>query len=279
MINFCNVFIRFTPLAALLVLLSVVGCAPKLPPGTIQETPEAAWRSFRDNYCAPTEAPGVLISASLRYTRVVPTRRTNLTRVSMWGNFDGAMRLDIAAGIGKLLAHIRENSDGLLVYYPSENIAYAHINPVLGATRLGMPFPFSLNTLARVTMGDFSELAPKKFGNARQDGDHYIYEVNHGSIRSITLDKAGHPIIIEGTAPDAYEEKRIWQLSVERYGDEPLPLPGRVVLTMDDGEQGVLRVKSRELKTKAWPNESTDLELPEGALIKRLDNGYTSIKQ
>ena len=58
----------------------------------------------------------MLIKGSLYYSRVTPTRRTNRTLFSMWGDFDGPMRLDVSAGIGKLLAHIREDRAGLLVY-------------------------------------------------------------------------------------------------------------------------------------------------------------------
>lgn len=219
----------------------------------------------------------MLIKASLYYSRVKPTKRTNRTLVSMWGNFTGPMRLDISAGVGKLLAHIREDGDGLLVFYPSDKVAYAHVNPVLGATRLGMPFPFSLTELARVAVGDFSGLVPKRYVNVTRTKAGFAYEVKDGQVKTITLDETGRPALLKGATSKGHAA-RVWQLALDKFQEagQGTPLADRITLSMDNGEKGVLRIKSRELKISSWPSKATGLELPEDVMIRRLDNGYTN---
>lgn len=274
---------RLTYLAAsvaAVLLFSTFGCAPKQPAGPVPNGPRAAWELFRQNYCVPPDAPAVSIKASLHYTRVKPRKLTNYTRVSMWGDFGGPMRLDIQAGIGKLIAHIREDSDGLLVFYPTDNVAYAHVNPVLGATRLGMPFPFSLDKLAHVSMSDFSVLVSDNYSEAIADGENFVYTLESGVASSITLDKLGRPIIIEGITTRSYGSGRAWQLDVDKYDEDVVPpRPDRVTLTMDNGEKGALRIKTRELKVSQWPEKATELTLPDDVLFRRLDNGFKSIQQ
>lgn len=299
-------FTRFVSasLAAVLLLgaaLAATGCAPRSVRLPEQADPEAAWQVFRHSSCVPPAQPAALIKGSLYYSRVTPTRRTNRTLFSMWGDFDGPMRLDVSAGIGKLLAHIREDRAGLLVYYPEQKTAYAHTDPVLGATRLGMPFPFSLNQLARVCAGDFQGLAPERFETGGRENGGFAFAVNHrlaahngigpgGTVvTSISLDKAGRPVLMRGTVAqgaagtgagaDAGAETgaetgpRTWRLEINTYeedGSRP-PMPGRLTLSLDDGEKGVLRITAREFKVASWPVRATGLELPEDTRLHRLD--------
>ncbi len=275
MINRTALFLAAT--VAVLMLMAVGGCTPKKAPGLALDSPAAAWRVFQDSYCQSATEPGMLVKASLYYTRVKPMKRTNRTLVSMWGNFKGPMRLDISAGIGKLLAHIREDKNGLLVFYPAEKTAYAHIDPVLGATRLGMPFPFSLTELAKVAVGDFSGLAPKRYTKVTATKVGFVYEVSGAPVTTLTLDMYGRPIELRGTV-SGNQAARQWQVGLDKYQEEVkgVPLADRVTLTMDNGEKGVLRIKSRELKITTWPAKATGLALPDDVIQRRLDNGYTN---
>jgi len=272
---------RLTPVlvasVAALMLVALSGCATKRPSDAVQSTPEAAWQVFRQYYCTPPKAPGLLVKASLSYSRSKPIKRTNRTVISMWGDFSGPMRLDISAGIGKLLAHIREDEKGLLVFYPSDKKAYAHANSVLGATRLGMPFPFSLNELANVIVGDFSGLVPNKYAETSRKNSGFAYQFNDGLVSRVVLDETGRPILLEGRTTKAYETAQAWRLEINTYEEavgKAAPLPGRLTLTLDNGEKGVLRIKARELKLVAWPAKSTGLKLPKDVKMIRLDNGF-----
>lgn len=273
-------------LAALVavLILAVGGCTPKTPPGTVMNSPEAAWKSFRRHYCERPDGPAMKVKASLYYSQVKPRKRTNRTLMTMWGDFKGTMRMDVSASIGKLLAHIRENGDGLLVFYPADNQAYAHVNPVLGATRLGMPFPFSLSQLGHVLMGDFSGLVPKRYAEGSRTtrgADGFVYTIKSGLVTSVTLDVVGRPVLIEGRTAQGFGDATTWRLEVNRYedpvGNEP-PIGDKLTLALDNGEKGVLHIKSRELMLAAWPKDSLALTLPDDVEPIRLDNGYIERK-
>lgn len=262
---------------AVILLCTLPACTPKTPSGQVQSSPEAAWKVFRQHYCVAKKEPAVKVKASLHYSRVKPKKRTNRTLVTLWGDFSGPMRLDVSASVGKLLAHIREDKDGLLVFYPSDKKAYAHVNPVLGATRLGMPFPFSLSELAHVMVGDFSGLTPKKYATATREKDNYVYTFDTGLVSRLELDETGRPILLEGRTTTAYETARTWRLGADRYEDvsgRNTPLAGRVTLALDNGEKGVLYIKSRQLLPAVWPDRSMALNLPDTVETVRLDNGF-----
>lgn len=260
-----------------LIFVVMPGCTAKKPAGVIQATPEAAWQVFRQHYCKPQKAPGLLVKASLYYSRLKPIKRTNRTLISMWGGFSGVMRLDVSAGMGKLLAHIREDDNGLLAFYPSDKKAYTHVNSVLGATRLGMPFPFSLRELANVIVGDFSGLVPAKYGKSDRVKANFVYLVDDSLVSRVMLDETGRPILLEGRTTKAYETAHEWRLEINTYEDivgKKAPLLTKLTLALDNGEKGVLHIKSRELKSVPWPARSIGLELPESVEIIRLDNGF-----
>ncbi|WP_319582503.1 hypothetical protein [uncultured Pseudodesulfovibrio sp.] len=267
--------------AAVLMLAVLSGCATRIPPGLMLDTPKAAWSAFRQHYCVRPEGKGVRVGASLYYSRTKPTKRTNRTLISLWGDFNGPMRLDVSASIGTLLAHIREDKSGLLVFYPEDQKAYAHKNSVLGATRLGMPFPFSLSELAHALTGDFSKLAPRRYATAQVEGENFAYTLSDGLVNRIVLDRLGRPVQLEGVTSHTSENARHWVFTIDRYEDAPegqIPLPDKLTLSLDDGERGVLHIKTRELMLAAWPARSLALELPEDVVPIRLDNGYTEEK-
>jgi len=264
---------------AALLLFVLGGCAAKVPPGTLLDTTDAAWRSYQRYYCVAPKEPAMKVKASLYYSRLKPRKRTNRTLVSLWGNFDGPTRLDVSASIGKLLTHIREDKDGLLVFYPGDNVAYAHTDPVLGATQLGMPFPFSLAELAEILMGNFSGISPKRYASAERIEGRYIFEVDSALVSRITLDLVGRPTLIEGVTTDATGLEQTWRLEINKFEeteDTTAPLPRKLTLALENGETGVLHIKSRELIMTAWPTKSTDLALPTETETIRLDRGrYT----
>jgi hypothetical protein len=265
--------------AAVLMLAVLSGCATRIPPGLELDTPRAAWTAFRQHYRVRPEGEGVRVGASLYYSRTKPAKRTNRTLISLWGDLDGPMRLDVSASIGTLLAHIREDESGLLVFYPEDERAYAHKNPVLGATRLGMPFPFSLAELAHALVGDFSKLVPRRYAEASAEGGNYVYTFDKGLTRRVVLDRRGRPVRLEGLT--ARRNARQWAFTIDRYGDAPAgqaALPDKLTLSLDNGERGVLHIKSRELMLAPWPARSLALELPEDIVPIRLNNGYTDEK-
>mgnify|MGYP000259453761 CR=1 FL=1 len=263
-------------LAAGLLALAA-GCAPKkaFKPGL--DTPREAWTEFRENYCAPLPSSGISITASLFYTRVKP-KRSNRTVINLWGDFDHPLRLDIAAGIGRKLAHIREDDGGLTVFYPDQRAAYTDPNPVLGATRLGMPFPFSLRDLAHMLGGSFASLAPDDFDSGERTESGYVFRFNKGPVSLLALDGWARPMRLEGKTRIYNGDLRGWSIDFDRYYPDDgkgVPQPGMLRLGIDNGEQGVLRVKNRDFRNGDWPDQALGLSLPDGTDIFRLG---TSVK-
>jgi hypothetical protein len=250
------------------------GCAPKKAFGPGMDTADAAYTAFRDGYCHAPAGASVLISGSLYYTRVKPTKRSNRTLIRLWGDFSRPLRLDVAAGMGRMLAHIREDRGGLTAFYPDQKAAYTHMDPVIGATRLGMPFPFSLRDLALVLGGSFSELLPYPPVEAVRTATGFEYSFSQGPVTRLKLDGWARPVRMEGATPIKNHATRGWSIDFSRYPDDrtvKAPLPRMLSLALESGEKGVLRVKNRELKQGAWPEQKLDLPLPEGTELFRLD--------
>ena len=254
----------------LLVSLGVVlaGCATRqISPS---EDGQAAWKRFQAGYRAAPAGNGLLLGASMLYSRVDPIKRTNLIQLSIWGDFQRPLRLDAKAGIGTSLAHVREDDAGLLVFYPQDNVAYVHSDPVLGATRLGLPFPFSLEQLARVAANDFSGLTSADYRSVRREGDHYIYELKDGPVHTVALALDGRPDSLYGTASTGDHQE--WVMEITGYDTDPaVPTPRRITLRLADGEKGVLRIKALELKVEPWPDSAMKLDLPENVAVRQLD--------
>ncbi|WP_147819325.1 hypothetical protein [Salidesulfovibrio onnuriiensis] len=264
--------------ASLLVLVS--GCTPRKAFRPGMDTPPSAWSVFRESYCAPLPAQSVSVTASLFYTRVLDTgiKRSNRTTLNLWGDFARPLRLDVAAGIGHALAHIREDSGGLTAFYPDQKAAYTHVNPVLGATRMGMPFPFSLQDLARVLAGSFSSLVPERYDSGERTAQGYEFRFDRGPVSLLVLDGWARPVRLEGATRIYNGDMRGWSIEFDRYPDEAkgVPQPGVLNLSIDNGETGVLRVKSRSFRNGDWPGQALDLSLPEGTDLFRLDTNVRS---
>lgn len=266
-------FAILAALAAIFLLFACAGCTPKRVFNPGLSTPSSAWKEFLSSYGGEIRDAGILVNASLYYTRVSPTRRSNRTVLRMWGDLDLPLRLDVSAGIGRILAHIREDRGGLTAYYPESRAAYTHENPVLGATRLGMPFPFALKDLAHVLAGSFASLVPKNYENGTRTGKGYVFTFAQGPVAVLELDGWARPVRMEGTSRIYNGELRGWSVEFDRYPEEGAGVPQAqmLILAMDNGEKGVLRVKKRELRSSRWPEKSMEMLLPEGTALHRMD--------
>lgn len=266
-------------LAAAALVLGLAGCMPHpvLTPGT--PASDFAWSEFRRLFVpAKAPAPAILVRGSFTYTAPEPHKKTNRTVMLFFGDLGGVLRLDVQAGIGTPLAFIREADEGLLAFYPERKAAYRHWDPVVGAQRLGLPFPFSLRDLAALLAGDFGHLVPVAYDGVRTlDGTGFEYTFTKGRVTRLVLDEWGRPQSLTGPLHRPPREDgtprgpETWQITFDHYQDLPSPLCNSLTLDLPHGEQGVLRIKSRELKLQAWPAASLELKLPEGVAIRRLD--------
>ncbi len=261
------------PAAALLVLMVVAlagGCAPKSAPAPEYQNFGLVWDAFRDNYLQPPDgAKGLLVKSSLYYSS--PKRKKgNRTLVDFWGDMESPLRLDVRAGIGTHLVHIREDGQGLLAFYPDRNEAYSHADPVRGAELLGLPFPFSMRDLAYVLTGSFRDLIPRDFDSVRQLPDgNYEFSFGEARVSTLVLDSAARPLIMEE------KDGRAWRIEFFDYSEfngTGRMLADKMVVLLPKGEKGVLRIKTREFKVGLWPVKALEMPLPDDARTLPLDH-------
>lgn len=245
-----------------ILMISFSGCAIKQPsPLSLEET----YNKFKSDY-GSCDYSGVMLKASIySFSR----GRGHRTTVQVWGENESPLRLDVRAGIGAFLAHIRQDKFGLTAYYPKDETVYLHHDTVIGAQMLGLPLPFDLIKLARMMSGCFHGMLPESFDSAEQQtlSGYFIFSFNTGPIASITTTSDGRPVSIAG------RDYTGWELSFSSFetADNGRELPDMLNLVTADGDKAILRIKSREFKKIPWPEKALELRIPEDTSTVRLD--------
>lgn len=285
-------------LALFAALSGLAACAPKvqLP---MYDDAGSDFAAFRARFAPPlSTGGGVSVRTSLLYTT---PKNSNRTEVQIFGDYARPLRLDVRAGLGSMLALMREDGAGLLAYYPDKKKAYAHQDPVIGAQLLGLPFPFSLQDLSHILSGQFRTLIPvnQPPDSIIMAGDgSWAFTYKEGPVRLLMLDSHGRPERMEGILSpyfktQAEREKhlpappgRAWAITFSDYPEEDGDPEGparTLTLALPGGESAVLRVKSLEARAGAWPVKALTLNLPGGTGFMALDRqtapppGVTSI--
>lgn len=265
-------------LASLLAaLLSLGACAPRIELPRYEEAAEDM-AAFRERFVAPApEAQGVAVRASLLYS--TPTK-ANRTDVQLFGDYDRPLRLDVRAGLGTMLALMREDQSGLLAFYPDKSRAYAHSDPVIGAQLLGLPFPFSLRDLSLVLSGRFGTLIPDEPARVRAiPGGGFAFSYDKGPVRLLVIDQYGRPERMEGLLSQHFKSQverdgatvsgaRVWGLAFSGYPEDegdPVGPAKTLTLTLPKGDSAVLRVRSLTPRVEPWTAKALTLTLPANA--------------
>lgn len=255
--------------ACLLLLAAVLafsGCAARTLPAN---NTGGLYGKFMTDYSS-CNATGMKSTASLYYTSQGKGHRTTMT---LWGDLATPLRLDVRAGIGAYLAHIREDAAGLTAFYPDQKTAYVHSSPSRGVEMLGLPFPFSLKDLAGLVSGCYQSLIPERYTSVTRTGEdgnlHFQFE--DGPVSSIILTGEGIPVVMTGRGETP------WNMELADYENDGSGkmLPGKITVFTGNGDKAVLRVKSRNFSADRWADGSMKMDLPEGTQTVRLDrNGY-----
>jgi len=267
-------------LAALLILAA---CAPRLDIPRY-DLPREDMEAFRARFVTPEpEGHGLAVRASLLYS--TPSR-SNRTDVQLFGEYARPLRLDVRAGLGTMLALMREDNAGLLAYYPDKSRAYAHSDPVIGAQLLGLPFPFALRDLALVLSGHFGTLIPDTPDNIRAiPGGGFAFTYKQGPVRLLVLDQYGRPERMEGLLSQHFRAQverdgqpvsgpREWSIVFSGYPEEdgdPIGPAKTLTLTLPKGDSAVFRVRSLQPRQEPWQTKSLALVLPAGASFMSLE--------
>lgn len=278
--------------------LFAAGCAKKPLPS--YDNAERAWNVFQAGYRVRPPAPAFVAACSLAWTS---GNRSARILLDFWGEFDqhnagsvpAVVRMDAWSNLGGSLSKLRQGPDGLAAFYPDQMKAYTHADPILGARLLGLPFPFSLADFAALLHGDFTDLIPARYDSVTAlDNGAYRFGFANTRVQTLTLDKAARPLRMTGrtVVPEEYADSLggEWRIDFSRYPDEPdliitdksdgleqttrvqrAPMAHRLFLTLPGGHRGSLRIQSRELKLRPWPEQATALRLPEAVQPRALD--------
>ncbi len=270
-------------LAALLLTLACAACAPRVELPRFEDA-ESNLGVFRARFLAQRpEAHGLAVRASLLYS--TPSR-SNRTDVQLFGEYARPLRLDVRAGLGTMLALMREDSGGLLAFYPDRSKAYAHSDPVIGAQLLGLPFPFALKDLALVLSGSFASLIPPEPASLQErPGGGFLLRYDSGPVRLLALDPHGRPERMEGLLSQYFRTQaeregapvtgpRVWAIAFSGYPEDEGDLEGPatvLTLTLPKGDSAVLRVRALTPHPEPWAERSLTLTLPAKAQYVSLE--------
>lgn len=278
-------FLRRFSLAPLLLLLFCSACSlhqrgPKLAPG--DSKPESGdkavqiWQRYTARAAAAEGMTGPFrIAANLRYTAA----SGESTRVSslLWGNGKVAspypLRLDLLAGVGTVVAKIREDSGDFVAFSPDEKTAYTHARGDRTLVSFGVPIPLTLGDLTLLLTGRGGQLFLPT-GTRTDSGvppEHTLTE--NGA--SYLISGAPLPGILELSAtgaPIAWREQQKdgWSISLEPGEENPLQ-PQKLRISHPKGYSALIVVKDISRVSPPYTEAQMDLALPPGTATKPLE--------
>lgn len=265
----------------LLALLLTCACGtkqtppePSLPSLTgAADKGDVIWQRFRTRALAATFLSGPFrISGTLRYT----DDKNESHRVSslLWGNGDAAnpypLRLDLLAGVGTVVAKVREDNDALLAYVPDENRAWMLRGQDRTLAAFGVPVPLSLGDLTQILTGLPGALFLSKDENAVSTVPEYVYTSQGASFALVGATLPGELELSEEGVPLTWKEKgdKGWSITFEPAKANPLQ-PQKLRIEHPGGYSALIVVKDISRVSPPYTTEQTGLELPAGVAVER----------
>ena len=254
----------FLPVLLLAVWLSACASLNQPSPQALPH-PQAGrvWARFQNSTQGEQPLP-FWIRASLVFSSPEESRRTTF---EFWGNADLPLRLDLKAGLGMTFAHWRVDEAGLVAYYPGQETAYLHPDSSKGLKYLGFPCPFSMQELARILNGQWTQCVPQTYTRVspKPQGLSAFFFDRDQRIQTLVLDRKGRVVSVHGPRPFP------WSLHVDDYqrmGDITLAQTFR--LTTSREEKAVVRLKKARRRSTPWPSRALNLPLPEDTIRRPL---------
>ncbi len=267
---FSAMFFRFSQKVFVLAcLLSLAACATRteqLAPTVTLPDADKVWQAY-EAYTRQRllDAAPFRANVSLRFGTKDDTRRVTAI---LWSNGETPVRLDISAGMGVLLARIREDASSLLIYSPRENTALSHKGPQRALLQVtGVPIPLGLTDFAALIQGEFSRVFgvwdQGKAYNGENQTISFPLEAQFSKLRG------AHPLLNGRLFVNALGLPVRWQEQVGTKGwvmnidyDEQNALPDKITLSHHDGQQAVIIIKNRELPEEPFNKGQLALSLP-----------------
>ena len=259
---------RLLPRLLLLAALAlwVSGCAAIKPQAPAANESTAVYQTFLADQAKNEPARAFSLSGSLSFARGGKSGRLNYR---FFGNYANPVRLDLTTTLGGAYAHLRETGGEFTAFVPSRDTVFTHADTRAGASRLGMPLPFTLRELAAIVSGRLGELAPARFAGSKKVADGYEYAfTGDPRLSSLTLDFQGKPRHLTGRGVEP------WRVDFEDDEAVPglaAPVARRLVLTTPGGATLTLRVKSIQPRPAPYPAADLELPVPPSVTVRPLD--------
>ncbi len=250
--------------------------ADQAPPAPESKEEKAlrAWQRFSGESALAEKLNGPMrISAALRYTDAAG----ETTRVSalLWGNGDTQspypLRLDLMAGIGTVVAKIREDSDSFLAYAPDEKTAYTHARGNSNLSSFGVPIPFSLGDLALLLSGRSGRLFLPRSGQTQALPGQYSIGEHSISYRIADAEAPGILELSFTGVPLSWKEAREggWAMEMEPGETHPLQ-PQKLRISHPKGYFALVTLKEVARVSPPFTSAQLDLPLPPGTRTEEL---------
>ena len=254
---------RLLPALAVSGMLFLAACARQMPEPSV---PMAADDGRWQRYTALAQAPGdpYRVSMSLRFGEEGNTRRVTAL---LWGNGDTALRLDVMAGVGALVASVADEDDSFLLYAPRDHTAYIHEGGNKPLLKIGVPVPFGLRQLSALLRGRYARVFGTEYQRllrcpATGSDPAYLLEDRPGGL--LCLDAQGRPV--RWQEKDGREHG--WLMEIDYDG----ALPRRLKLSHDNGKRAIVLIKDREKPAAPFSDEALRLQLPPHVRVLPLED-------
>lgn len=270
------------------------GCAPKQPPSPVpapapepEKAPDtqadkpvdkgaAIWEAFQARAASATFLSGPFrISGTLRYT----DDKGETQRVSslLWGNGKAAtpypLRLDLLAGVGTVVAKVREDKNSFLAYVPGEKRAYLMEGEDRTLASFGVPVPLSLGDLTQLLTGLPGALFLDRNAEEKAPGAPEYVLTGRGAVFQIP----GAPLpgmleLSESGVPLGWKEKggKGWSIALEPGGKNPLQ-PQKARVLHPAGYSALIVVKEIARVSPPYSPDQMGLDTPPDTEVERLD--------
>lgn len=240
-----------------------------LDPTRVNQAEDAWTRFLNASRSAEVQASPFRISANLHYAGDEGTQRVS---AYFWGNGGEdpyPLRLDVQAGMGSIMAAVREDAAYFAAYVPSDKTLYLSPQGEGSLQAFDVPVPFSLADLALLFTGRYGELFLGP--NYEKSALPPVFEGANGSFRFRLTGVAfpGYLDIGSDGLPVSWTEEDGWTISIDYRMDSTRTTPRRVRFTHAEGREATVVV--RELARPApFGGQQLELGYPEGTQIRIL---------
>lgn len=207
-------------------------------------------------------------NATLYYSGKEDSQRVS---TYFWGNGGQnapyPLRLDIMMGPGSIIAQAREDTRGIFIYVPRDNLVYH--GEGRGLLAFGVPVPFTLADLAALVTGRFGTLfsipgdACPQASMGEKGG--IAYHISGARLAgAVTLSSDGLPVTWREDA------EKGWTLAIEYWPDSTRPTPRKLYISHPDGAEATFIIRELDRPSAVFTPEQLELAVPQNTRLAPL---------